>query len=98
MVCLCEMMDVHQTYHGKHLKLYLSQVTVLYALNLHPAICQPYLSESGKAKKMNTLLRKPVTRDHELYHSISMKSPEQASSETENSSVITRGWGRGNSK
>ena len=44
---LYDMMDVHQTYHSNHVMKYLSQI-MLYTLNLCSAVCQSYLSKSGR--------------------------------------------------
>ena len=42
-LCLYEMMDVHWTYDN-HFMMYVSQINVLYTLNLYSAVCQLYLN------------------------------------------------------
>lgn len=45
------MMDAHQTYFGNHTITYVkSNHYAIHTLNLHSAICQLYLNETGKPK------------------------------------------------
>ena len=44
-VCLYEMMNVNQTFCDDHFTIYLSQIIVLYTLNLHSVVCQLYLNK-----------------------------------------------------
>ena len=40
--------DVNHTYRGAHCTIYVSQVIMLYTLNLHGVVCQSFLNETGK--------------------------------------------------
>ena len=46
---LCEVMDVHC---GDHFMMYVSQIMILYTLNLYSAICQLYLNKTGRRRKI----------------------------------------------
>ena len=37
-------------YHGNHFMMYVTQVVILYTLNLYSAVCQLYLSKTEKNK------------------------------------------------
>ena len=39
------MMNVNQMFCGDHFTVYLSQIIVLYTLNLHSVVCQLYLNK-----------------------------------------------------
>ena len=41
-------MDVHKTYCDNNFMMYVSQIIMLYILNLHTAVCQLYLNKSGR--------------------------------------------------
>ena len=41
---LYEMMDSHRTYCGNHFKIYVSQIIMLYILNLHSAVIAVIIS------------------------------------------------------
>ena len=45
------MMDVHQTYCENHFMKYVSQISILYTLNLYSAVWQLHLNKTGKKKK-----------------------------------------------
>ena len=45
------MMDIHQTYCGHHFMMQVSQIIMLYTLNLHSAICQLYLNKTRRKKR-----------------------------------------------
>ena len=47
------MMDVHLTYCDHHGMMYVSQITMLYTLNLFGAVCQLYLNKTGRKKIKN---------------------------------------------
>ena len=40
-------MDVHWNYCGNHLTMYVSQIILLYTLNLYSAACQLYSNKKG---------------------------------------------------
>ena len=42
------MMDGHQTYCGNHFMMDVSQINVLYTLNLYNPVCQLYLNKTGR--------------------------------------------------
>ena len=46
---LCEMMNIHKTYYNLFM-MYISQIIMLYALNLYSAICQLYLNKTRRKK------------------------------------------------
>lgn len=48
---LYEMMNVNKTDCGKHFTVYVSQVIMLYILNIYSGTCQLYLNKTGKRKK-----------------------------------------------
>lgn len=39
------MMNANQTFCGDHFTIYLSQIIILYTLNLHSAACQLYINK-----------------------------------------------------
>lgn len=41
-------MDVNQTYCGNHFTIYLSQIILMYTLNLYSVVCQLYLNKTRK--------------------------------------------------
>ena len=41
-------MDVHWIYCGHHFMMYVSQIIMLYTLNLYSAVCQFYLNKTGR--------------------------------------------------
>ena len=43
-------MNVHQNYCKNHFMMYVNEITVLYSLNLNSAVCQLYLSKTGRNK------------------------------------------------
>lgn len=45
-----EMMDVHSTYYGNNFMMCVSQIILLYTLNLDSAVCQLYLTKTGRKK------------------------------------------------
>ncbi|XP_067584279.1 polyamine-modulated factor 1 isoform X1 [Pseudorca crassidens] len=45
------MMDINHTYCGNHLPIYLSQIIMLYTLNLQGAVCQLCLNETRRKEK-----------------------------------------------
>ena len=49
------MMNVHCTYCGHHFMMYVSQIIMLYTLNLYSAVCQLYLKKTGR-KKLRVLI------------------------------------------
>ena len=42
------MIDVNLTYCGNYFTIYVSQIIMLYSLNLYSAVCQLYPSKTGK--------------------------------------------------
>ena len=42
------MMDVNQIYCGSHVTIYVSQIIMLYTLNIYSAVCKLYLNKTGK--------------------------------------------------
>ena len=48
MLYLYEMMNV---YYDNHFMMYVSQIIMLYTLNLFSAICRPYLNKTGRKQK-----------------------------------------------
>ena len=48
LLCLYKMTDVHWTYCGNHFLMYLSQIIMLYIINLYSAVCQLYLKTERK--------------------------------------------------
>ena len=48
--CIHEMMDVPLTYCGHHFMMCISQIIMLYTLNLYSAVCQLYLNKIGRKK------------------------------------------------
>ena len=46
-------MDVHWTYCGHHFMAYVSQIIILCTLNLYSAVCQLYLSKTGRKNNNN---------------------------------------------
>ena len=47
---LHEMMDVNYTYCDNNFMMYVSQITMLYNLNLYKAVCQLHLNKTGRKK------------------------------------------------
>ena len=54
------MMAIHQAYHGHHFMMYVSQIIMPHTLNLYSAVCQLYLSKTGRKKYKNYVL--PIHR------------------------------------
>ena len=50
LLCLYKMTDVHWTYCGNHFLMYLSQIIMLYIINLYSAVCQWYLNKTRRKK------------------------------------------------
>ena len=42
------MMDVHYTYCATHFMIYMSQIIMLYSLNIYSAVCQLYFHKTGR--------------------------------------------------
>ena len=42
-------MDVRETYCGHHFLMYVSQITLLFTLNLYSTVCQLYLNKLEKS-------------------------------------------------
>ena len=51
---LYQMMDVHYIYYGNHFMMYVSQIIMLYTLNLYRAVCQLYLNKTVRKKRKTT--------------------------------------------
>ena len=45
------MMDVHYIYCGHHFMMYVSQIIMLYTLNLYSVVFQLYLNKTGRKKR-----------------------------------------------
>ena len=45
------MIDVDSTYCDNYFMTYVSQIFMLYILNLYNAVCQLYLNKTGREKK-----------------------------------------------
>ena len=54
-----EIMDVHQIYCGNHFMMCVSQIIILYILNLYSVICQLYLNKTGR-KNGENMYQPPV--------------------------------------
>ena len=52
---LREITDVHQTYCGNHFMMYVSQIIMLYTLNLHSAACQLNLNKTRRKGSIDKL-------------------------------------------
>ena len=46
--------------YGNHCMLCVSQIIMLYNLNVYSAVCQLYLNETGKKKKKAVIPHRPV--------------------------------------
>ena len=55
------MVDVHQTYCDNHFMMYVSQIIMLYTLNLYSAVSQLYLSIKLEEKMVRKTLFRAVT-------------------------------------
>ena len=53
-MCLYEMVDVEQIYCDNHFMIFVSQIIMLYTLNLYPVVCQLHPSKIGRKKKPTT--------------------------------------------
>ena len=51
-VYLCEMMDVHYIYCGNYFMMYVSQIIMWHTLNLYSVVCQLFLNETGRKKRI----------------------------------------------
>ena len=49
------MIDVDSTYCDNYFMTYVSQIFMLYILNLYNAVCQLYLNKTGREKKKNLI-------------------------------------------
>ena len=46
------MMDIHHTYCGNNFTMYVSQISMLGALNVNSAVCKIHLNKTGKGSKL----------------------------------------------
>lgn len=48
LIYVCEMIDIQQTYCGNHFVMDVSQIMVLYTLNVYPVVCHLHLKKTGR--------------------------------------------------
>ena len=49
-LCLYVIMDMYQTYCANHFMMYVSQIIMLFTLNLSSSLCQLHLDRIGRIK------------------------------------------------
>ena len=58
-MCLYEMVDVEQIYCDNHFMIFISQIIMLFTLNLYPVVCQLHPSKTGRKKNNYNLHSAP---------------------------------------
>lgn len=67
-------MDVHSTYCDNIFMIHVSQIMLLYTLNLYSAVNQLYFNKTGRKKRKKTLTQRPIKKETQSYLSFTLST------------------------